>query len=60
MERRIKLKPCRVCGKVPQMGYCLGEYFVFGEDLRCSECGIEYGETHSTEQEMAKAWNGRD
>lgn len=60
MERRIRLKPCRVCGEVPTMGYCLGEYFVYGKDLSCTGCGVMYRETATSEKGMAEKWNGRN
>ena len=54
-----ELKPCPFCGRVPEIGYACGEYFIMSEDDACPCCGIEYSEMHSNEVIMVEAWNRR-
>lgn len=56
----IILRPCKVCGKVPAMGYCAAEYFVYGDDPHCPGCGNAYTEMHSSDTYMAECWNRRN
>lgn len=54
-----EMLPCPECGEVPQIGYCCGEYFVYGEDPKCPYCGHAFTEMHSSELLEIEAWNER-
>ena len=58
-EKMVRLKPCPVCGKIPKLGYCCGEYFVAGEDPDCLGCGVAFTEMHSSPELEIDAWNRR-
>lgn len=54
-----ELKPCAVCGGTPTLGHVCGEYFVHGEDEDCPCCGVDFSETHSSEELEIEVWNRR-
>lgn len=58
-ENDLNLEPCPICDEVPHIGYCCGEYMIFGDDSRCPCCGHAFTEMHSNKQEEIKAWNRR-
>lgn len=53
-----ELKPCPVCGRIPEIAYACGEYFIVSEDDECPGCGIDaFTEMHSSEKCEIEAWN---
>ena len=58
-EGRRILKPCPQCGKPPHLGYCCGEYFIYGDDPDCPFCGTAFVEMHSSIDPEIEAWNRR-
>lgn len=58
-ERARVLKPCPVCRRIPHLGYCCGEYFIFGEYPDCPGCGTAFTEMHSSPELEVDAWNRR-
>lgn len=54
-----KLKPCPLCGFIPRLAYCCGEYFIVGKYSCCSVCGDSFTEMHSSDLHMIEAWNMR-
>lgn len=53
-----ELKPCPVCGQVPEIGYACGEYFIVSEDEYCTGCGIDaFTEMHASEEAEIEACN---
>ena len=54
-----KLKPCPACGVPPRIGYCCGEYLIYGGNPKCPYCGDAFTEMHSSKQAEIKAWNRR-
>ena len=55
-----ELKPCPQCGVPPHIGYCCGEYFIYGDDPECPYCGNSFTEMHASEQGEIEAWNRRE
>lgn len=52
------LAPCPVCGQTPHLGYCCGEYFVYGDNPKCPCCGgTNFCEMHSNLRQEIEAWN---
>lgn len=52
------LAPCPVCGQTPNLGYCCGEYFVYGDNPTCHCCGgTNFCEMHSDPRLEIEAWN---
>lgn len=58
-QNEIELKPCPRCGVSPHMGYCCGEYMIYGDDPNCPYCGNAFTEMHSNELDEIRAWNRR-
>lgn len=54
-----EMKPCPVCGAVPHLGYCCGEYMVYCDDPHCPVGGNSFTEMHSSEAMEIEAWNRR-
>lgn len=54
-----ELEVCPVCGLVPNMGYCCGEYMVSCLDPYCPVGGNAFHEMHSSEIMQINAWNRR-
>ncbi len=54
-----EMEDCPVCGLVPAMRYCCGEYFVSCLDPDCPVGGHAFGEMHSSEKLEIEAWNRR-
>ena len=46
------LEVCPVCGLVPNLGYCCGEYMVSCLDPYCPVGGNTFTEMHSSEQRV--------
>ena len=52
------LAPCPVCGQTPHLGYCCGEYIVYGDNPRCPCCGrTNFLAMYSNPQQEIEAWN---
>ena len=58
-EDHRKLKPCPRCRKSPRLGYCCGEYFIYGDDPDCPYCGTAFTDMHSSIDMEIDAWNRR-
>ena len=54
-----ELEVCPVCGLIPNLGYCCGEYMVSCLDPYCPVGGNKFTEMHSSEQMEIDAWNKR-
>lgn len=54
-----ELKNCPFCGVPPYVGYCCGEYMIFGDNPDCPYCGDSFTEMHSSEEMEIEAWNRR-
>lgn len=52
------LQKCPSCGKVPDIGYACGEYFIIGSGTDCPVCD-GFDEMHSSEKVEIEAWNRR-
>ena len=58
--KETELKPCPLCGDVPEMGYCCGEYFIFHPSKVVGMCVCSsFTEMHSSERLEIEAWNRR-
>ena len=54
-----ELKPCPRCGGTPHLGFCCGEYLIYGDYPDCPICGDEFTEMHSNKELEIEAWNRR-
>lgn len=55
---KTKLKPCPICGEVPEIAYCCGEYFILPSSKAVGTCLCSsFTEMHSSEQREIEAWN---
>lgn len=54
-----KMRACPVCGLVPKLGYCCGEYFVYGTGVQnCAGCGtMGFLTMHSSPDQEIEEWN---
>ena len=54
----LHLAPCPVCGQTPHLGYCCGEYVVYGDNPKCPCCGgTNFLAMHSDPRLEVEAWN---
>lgn len=52
-----KVSPCPMCGQIPEIAYCMGEYFIVSQSENKYCLCNQFNEMHASEIQEIERWN---